>query len=226
MKQIFKFKNYDSTSSEWIENQVSWLNDSENNTFLNPEKLLDNDTTTSAGLSMKAWNQVYTKELFIDFGENKSIDGFKFFYLFPNASDGAVSKYPGSIAYTCKGNLFLKDESGDWAKAFECPNLNAYDEMKSPIMSDSAEFHFPPKKAREWKFEITGNFWLGGQFQSITFYMVQGIAFREFNGSFTTEEKSMKDEKFSPLIDDLEKGFKDFWHKIKSGTDDFLSEAP
>lgn len=226
MAQIFKDANYDSDSSEWIKSQVSWLNNSEKNTFLNPEKLLDNENDTSSGLSMKIWNKVYTGEIYLDFGENKSIDGFKFFYLFPNASDGAVSEYPGSIAYTCKGNLFFKDESGDWAKAYECPNLNAFNEMKFPIMNDSAEFHFHPKIAREWKFEITGNFWLGGQFQSTTFYMVQGIAFRELKGSFTTEEKSMKDEKFSPLIDDLEKGFKDFWHKIKNGTDGFLSEAP
>ena len=165
-------------TSTWIPSNVSWLNNLYTNTIVSPANLLDNNAATNGYLSMSNYSTTYTKEMYIDFGTAKIIDGFKFAYIFPNCTQGACSSYPGSIAYTCKGNLYYKNQSNQWISAYICPNLNAYNSSLVCPMIDSTTFTFTGISAREWKFEMVGNYWLGGGYQTTTYYRVKDIYFR------------------------------------------------
>jgi hypothetical protein len=160
-------------TSDWIPSQVSWLNDSLTHTIVSPSNLLDNNEATDGYLSMSYYSNIYTKEMYLDFGTAKTIDGFKFAYIFPNCLQGACSSYPGPINYTCKGNLYYKNQSNQWISAFICQNLNAYDNSLICPMTDSILFTFIPITAQQWKFEMIGLYWLGGSYQSTNFSNVQ-----------------------------------------------------
>ena len=165
--------------STWIQSQTSWLNGSYTNTIITPQNTLDNNPNTNGYLAMSNWSTTYTKEMYMNFGLPKNIDGFKFYYIFPNTTQGACSSYPGPIYYTCKGNLYYKNTSGAWITAYNCPNLNTIDPSLVCPMEDSATFTFTGITAQEWKFEMVGNYWLGGSFQTTTYYRVKDLYFRE-----------------------------------------------
>jgi PKD repeat protein len=137
---------------------------------------------------MSNYSTLYTKEMYIDFGTAKTIDGFKFAYIFPNCLQGSCSSYPGPIAHTCKGNLCYKNSSNQWISAYTCPNLNVYNISLVCPMSDSALFTFAGITAREWKFEMLGNYWLGGSYQTTTYYSVKDILFREVTANYPTTQ--------------------------------------
>ena len=166
-------------NSTWIPSQTSWLNNSYPNTIENPLNLLDNNAATNGFLTMSYYSTTYIGEIYLDFGTKRTINGFKFAYEFPNTLQGACSSYPGNIGYTCRGNLYYKDQSDQWIKAYECPNLNTIDSSMVCPMNDSTTFTFCSITAREWKFEMAGNYWLGGGFQTTTYYRVHDIYFRE-----------------------------------------------
>jgi len=121
--------------------------------------------------------------MYIDFGIAKTIDGFKFAYIFPNCTQGACSAYPGPIAHTCKGNLYYKNQNSQWISAYTCPNLNAYNSSMVCPMEDSVSFSFAGISAQEWKFEMAGNYWLGAQYQTTTYYRVKDLRFRQYSVS-------------------------------------------
>jgi len=164
----------------WIPSQTSWLNNSYQNTIQDPLFLLDNNEQTVGWLSMSLWSETYFKELYIDFGEIKNIDGIKFSYFFPNCLRDACSWYPGNIVNQCKGNLYYKNQADEWIRAYPDTPLNTWDYTLVCPMHDSTEFLFGGISAREWKFEMIGNYWLGGGFQTTTYYQVEDIYFHTF----------------------------------------------
>jgi hypothetical protein len=166
-----------STASGWLVSQTSWLNSSETNTIASPENLLDNNLLTNGGISMSYYSTTYTKVMYLDFGTSKTIDGFRFSYEFPNCKQGKCSNYPGDIAYNCLGNLYYKNGTGQWISAYTCPKLQTVRSDLSCPMSDSYKIEFSPINAKEWKFEMVGNYWLGGGYQTTTSYNVKGIEF-------------------------------------------------
>jgi Concanavalin A-like lectin/glucanases superfamily/Secretion system C-terminal sorting domain len=166
-----------SQNSTWLTSQTSWLDTTQDNTIISPQKLLDNNTATKGYLSMSNYSTIYTKEMYLNFGQAMIIDGFSFTYDFPNCKQGACSSYPTDIVYTCQGNLYYKDSSNQWINAYICPNLNAKDNSMVCPMSDSASFTFTAIKAQEWKFEMIGNYWLGDGYQTTTYYDVKDIHF-------------------------------------------------
>ena len=119
--------------------------------------------------------------MYINLGAAKTIDGFKFAYIFPNCTQGACSSYPGPIAHNCKGNLYYKNQNSQWISVYTCPNLNAYNSSMVCPMEDSVTFTFAGISAQEWKFEMIGNYWLGGGFQTTTYYRVKDIYFRQYS---------------------------------------------
>jgi len=128
---------------------------------------------------MSYYSTVYTKEMFLDFGGAKTISGFKFNYEFPNVLTGKCSTYPGpgDIAHTCLGNLYYKNSNGQWISAYTCPELNVSRADQGCPMKDTYSVTFAGIAAREWKFEMIGRYWLGGSFQTTTYYQIDGIQF-------------------------------------------------
>ena len=179
---LFEVSTFSQTSN-WIPSQSTWLNNSYTNTIVTPTNLLDNNVATNGYLSMSYYSTTYTKEMYIDFGTEKTIDGFKFAYIFPNCTQGACSSYPGPIYYTCKGSLYYKNQNSQWISAYTCPNLNANNSSMVCPMEDSVTFTFTGISAQEWKFEMIGNYYLGGGYQTTTYYRVKDIYFREYSGT-------------------------------------------
>jgi len=164
--------------SSWMQSQVSWINSLESNSISSPESLLDNNATTKGGLSMSYYSTTYTKVLYLDFGASKTIDGFRFTFEFPNCKQGKCSGYPTDIDYNCLGNLYYKNSSGQWVSAYTCPKLNTKKSDQGCPMTDTYSTTFSGISAREWKFEMIGNYWLGGSYQTTTNFMIKDIEFR------------------------------------------------
>ena len=178
----------------WVPSQTSWLNNSYDNTIIDPANLLDNNAATNGYLSMSVYSTSYVKEMYIDFGAPKNIDGFKFAYMFPNTLRNACSNYPGDITNNCEGNLYYKNQSDQWIAAYtiipfnppghnNSGGLNTIDFSMACPMTDSIAFIFPGIAAREWKFEMVGNYWLGGNFQTTTYFNVKDIYFRQYDNA-------------------------------------------
>jgi hypothetical protein len=167
------------TTASWLASQSVWLNKLATNTISTPENLLDNNSATKGGLAMSYYLTVYTKEVFLDFGSSKTISGFGFSFEFPNVLTGKCSNYPGpgDIAHTCLGNLYYKDAKDKWIRAYPSAELSVSRADQGCPMTDSVSYTFPSISAKEWKFEIVGGYWLGGGYQSTTYYQISDIKF-------------------------------------------------
>ena len=166
-------------SPSWLSSQTSWINNSASNTITSPSSLLDNNSSTKGGLAMSFYSTIYTKEMFLDFGGSKTISGFRFNYEFPNVLTGKCSTFPGpgDIAHSCLGNLYYKNSIGQWISAYTCPELNVSRTDQGCPMTDTYSITFSGITAKEWKFEMIGRYWLGGSYQTTTYYQIDGIQF-------------------------------------------------
>jgi len=165
------------TTSAWLTSQTSWLNNLENNTITSPNNLLDNNPSTKGGLSMSNYSTLYTKEMYLNFGSLKTINGFRFTYEFPNVLKGKCSTYPDNIVYTCLANLYYKNPNNQWITAYICPNLNTSKVDQTCPMTDTYSVALSGITAKEWKVELVGRYWLGGSFQTTTYYQIYNIQF-------------------------------------------------
>ncbi len=165
-------------ASFWIDSQTSWLDATQTNTIMDAINLLDNNSSTNGYLSMSYYSTTYTKVVYLNFGTPKTVDGFKFTFEFPNCLQGKCSSYPTDIDYNCLGNLYYKNANNQWVSAYTCPKLNTKISNQGCPMSDTYTTTFSEISAKEWKFEMVGNYWLGGSFQTTTNYRVKDINFR------------------------------------------------
>ena len=163
--------------AQWITNDVNWLGTSD---ITDATNLLDNNLNSNGYLSMSWYSTVYTKYALITFPEEKTLSKFKFKYSFPATVQSPCHGYPGPIVHTTKGKLYYK-EGGTWHEAYPVTeNLNTTAAPSVCEVVDSVEFIFPDTiSAQEWKFEMIGQYWLGGGFQTTTQFKVFELGFYE-----------------------------------------------
>jgi hypothetical protein len=165
------------SNCNYIGNSQSWLGVSD---ITGATNIIDNDQNTFGSVTMSNYSTLYTKYAEINFPETKSISSFKFKYAFPNTVQSPCHGYPGGIYHTCKVKLFYKD-GVNWVEAYlVTENLNTSADPSICQVIDSAEFVFDQAiSAKDWKIEMLGNYWLGGAYQTTTYFNLYEAGFME-----------------------------------------------
>ena len=176
--------------TEWADSQISWIDSSKVNTILDASNLLHNNQAKYGYLLMDTYSTTFTKHLYLDFGMERIIDGLMFCYEFPNCLQGKASNYPGNIAYTCKVNLYYKNDINEWISAHNSPNINTLKADQGSVISDIYSAIFPKITVKEIKIEMIGNYWLGGSYQTTNYFRINGFKFRINSNSPENEIKN------------------------------------
>jgi hypothetical protein len=177
--------------TEWTESHISWLDASKVHTILDASNLLQNNPGKYGYISMDHYSTIFTKHLYLNFGTARIIDGLMFSYEFPNCLQGKSSTYPGSIANTCKVNLYYKNDGNEWKSAHNSPNLDICKANQGRISCDVYSTLFPKIIATEMKIEMIGNYWLGGSHE---YFRINNFKFKiNSNGSNQRNEIANKD---------------------------------
>jgi len=164
----------------FIPNSISWLGQSD---VTDAKNVLDNNPESFGYIAMSNYSTVYSKMIQINFPSVKSISGFKFKYSFPATVKGACHGYPGAIAHTCKIKLYYYDKK-QWVEAY--PMENNLNTIANPSVCEVIDFmkiDFDNEiKAKQWKIEMIGNYWLGGNYQKTTVFKLYEVGFNEISG--------------------------------------------
>ncbi len=171
-----------SENCNFINNSATWLNSSD---ITDASNIIDNDLNTNGYLSMSNYSTTYTKDAILNFPSAKSISSFKFKYSFPTTTgnNASCTWSSGNIAATCKVKLYYDNGSG-WTEAYTVlDNLPSLAPIGVCDYVDSAQFDFANTiTAADWKIEMIGNYWLGGSYQSTTFFKLFEVNFKECMG--------------------------------------------
>jgi gliding motility-associated-like protein len=169
----------------WIPSDPSWIDTDSATTIINAGNLIDNNNSTYGYLTMSVWNVTYTKTLYLDLGSPRTFNGFTFKYSTPNPLIISCNgNYPGPIAHNHRGKLYYKNSSDQWVEAYNAPELDHVG--PGCEITDTALYNFNCITSRYWRFMMIGNYWLGGSYQTTTYYKVWEINFREFNNVSVT----------------------------------------
>ena len=166
------------SSCNFIPNTSSWLGNSD---MANGANIIDNNYSSFTSMAMSNYSTVYTKYSEINFSAPKAISAFKFKYSFPSTTGANSCTWPssGNINNTCKVNLYYKNGS-NWIAAYSATNLNTLSPVGICEHIDSAQINFLDSIiATNWKVEMVGNYWLGGAYQTTTYFKLFEIGFKE-----------------------------------------------
>jgi hypothetical protein len=159
-------------------NSTTWLGTAD---ISNASNIIDNNQSTFGYIAMSNYSTTYTKSALINFPAAKSISSFKFKYSFPTITGNNSCTWPsGSIAYTSKVKLYYDNGSG-WQEAYPVTNnLNATAPIGVCEYTDSVQYDFANTiTSSKWKIEMTGNYWLGGGYQTTTYFKLFEVGFKE-----------------------------------------------
>lgn len=164
------------TDCKFTTNSESWVGTTD---ITNASNILDNDQNTFGHIAMSNYSTTYTKSALINFPTAKSISGFKFKYSFPATVQSNCHGYPDAIAHSCKIKLYYKD-GDNWVDAYTTnSDLNTTADPSICEVVDSAKFEFNTIIAQEWKIEMIGCYWLGGGYQTTTYFKLFEANFKE-----------------------------------------------
>jgi len=186
---LTKTDNFSFIETEWADSQISWIDTSKENTILDASNLLLNDPTKYGYISMDNYSTIFTKHLYLNFGAARIIDGLMFSFEFPNCLQGKASKYPGNIAYTCKVNLYYKNDVNEWISGHNSPNIDTLRADQGSVINDVYSALFPKINTKEIKIEMIGNYWLGGSYQTTNYFRINAFKFRINSNSPENEIK-------------------------------------
>lgn len=162
---------------EFIPNNSSWLG---NSNMANAANIIDNNNASFTSIAMSYYSTLYTQYSEINFPSPKEISAFKFKYSFPSTTGYNSCTWPaGDISYTCMVKLYYKSGS-NWIEAYTANNLNTHSPVGVCEHVDSTQINFTNQiTAANWKVEMDGRYWLGGGFQTTTFFKLFEVKFNE-----------------------------------------------
>jgi hypothetical protein len=146
------------------------------NGFVDPYFLIDNDDQTSAYVEMSKYNEFSEGNLYIDFFDYHTLNGINFKYSMPNTdSSDCYGNYPGPICHTYKYELsYLSDDKWIVVDSIELSHAGHGCQIVNTYYGN-----FDGVCSKHWRFKIIGNYWLGANYQTTTYFRIYGINFKE-----------------------------------------------
>jgi len=146
------------------------------NGFVDPCYLIDNDNETYSYITMSKYDEMSVGNLYINFFDYHNLNGIDFKYSVPNTdSSNCYKNYPGVICHTYKYELsYLKDDKWIVVDSAELEHAGNGCQVMGHYYGN-----FDAIGAKHWKFTIYGNYWLGANYQTATYFKVYGVNFKE-----------------------------------------------